>query len=74
MGASTAFASSLYRSGLWIFDRLRKLLAGGGVSTSAGAGVGVDLVKLVGYYGISNSGLALMSPKASLESLSKDLS
>jgi hypothetical protein len=36
--------------------------------------VSVNLTKLVDYYRVYSSSLALISPKAGLESLSKDLS
>jgi hypothetical protein len=70
---STAFALSLYRSSLWIFNRLCKLLVGR-VAIRASVSTSVNLIKLVDYCRISDSSLALVSSKAGLGSLSKDLS
>jgi hypothetical protein len=46
----------------------------GRVAIKASVSASVNLTKLVDYYRISGSSLALVSSKAGLESLSKDLS
>jgi hypothetical protein len=46
----------------------------GGVAIRASVSASVNLTKLVECYRISDSSLALVSPKAGLRSLSKDLS
>jgi hypothetical protein len=66
------FTLYLYYSGLYIFNKLRKLLVGKG--TSINTSTSVNSMKLVDCYRVCNSSSALMSPKAGLGSLSKNLS